>query len=223
MLKRRFGRRCLLAVVGVTCQQTTAFASSAGISSNQQTPLLVATSPAQQGGEGCVLHVWPSGDAQSSYSGWFHGGAVNGDKRGIKGYPAMHSEVLTTSVQRQLLASVNWSELLARPSLTVVVHDEPPPAQDDQGRTTALMPDHPACYQELLLHSVLVESAAFSNSTVRLMIISKDWRGASAQPSTYSAMVNAPVDLRTDPDASLKNGFVESVRKVLISKYFQQR
>jgi hypothetical protein len=221
--KRRLGRRCLLAVVGVTCLQSVAPAWSAGVPSSQQdVPLTTAPAVAAPATNACVLHVWPSADAQSSYTGWFHGGAVDGDKRGIKGYPALHADVLTTGVQRQLLSAIDWRELLGRSNLTVVVHDQPPPAADDQGRTTAIVQDHPGCYQELLVHSVLVERAVFSKTTVRLMVISKDWRGSSSEPSTYSAMVDAPVDLAADADTSLKGGFVESVRKILMTKYFQQ-
>lgn len=58
------------------------------------------TAPVAGAPNGCVLHVWPGADAKSSYAGWFHGGAVNGDKRGIKGYPDMHATALGTGVQR---------------------------------------------------------------------------------------------------------------------------
>lgn len=171
----------------------------------------------------CVLHVWPSADAHSAYLGWFHGGAVDGDRRGIKGYPALHAEVLTTAVQRQLLTNMDWPKLLTRPGVSVVVHDQPPSAQDDQARSVPLIADRPSCYQELLLHSVFVEKAALSTSSVRVMIIAKTWHGAEAAPSTFSAMAEEKVNLTGDPGPSIKQGFSASVRKLLRAGYFQQQ
>jgi hypothetical protein len=174
----------------------------------------------------CVLHVWPAASASSSYTGWFHGGAVDGDRRGIKGYPAMHGEVLTTPIQQQLLTSIDWPAILTRRALSVVVHDQPPEPQDDVARTTSLIANRPDCYQELLVHSVLVEGAAFSARSVRVMIIAKSWQSANASPATYSAMANEPVNFDSQNSAvietSLKNGFVASVRKTLMASYFQQ-
>lgn len=174
----------------------------------------------------CVLHVWPAASARSSYTGWFHGGAVDGDRRGIKGYPAMHGEVLTTPIQQQLLTSIDWPAILNRRGLSVVVHDQPPEPQDDVSRTNSLIANRPDCYQELLVHSVLVEGAAFSAKSVRVMIIAKSWQSANASPATYSAMANEPVNFDSQNSAvietSLKNGFVASVRKTLMASYFQQ-
>jgi hypothetical protein len=158
--------------------------------------------------------------------GWFHGGAVDGDRRGIKGYPALHGDVLSTGVQQQLLTGLNWPDLLNRRGLSVIVHEQPPEAQDDLSRTMPLVADRPACYLELLVHSVLVERAAFSSTSVRVMVIGKTWAAPDSPPKTYSAMANASVDL-SSPDAgviegALKNGFVASIRKTLTSSYFLQ-
>lgn len=173
-----------------------------------------------------MLHVWPSATARSSYTGWFHGGAVDGDRRGIKGYPAMHGEVLNAAVQQQLLNDIDWPGLLNRPGLSVVVHDQPPAPQDDVGRTTPLITDRPDCYHELLVHSVFVEGAAFSAKSVRVMIIAKGWQGPNALPRNYSAMANEAVNFDSQDNGvierSLKNGFVASVRKTLMASYFQQ-
>jgi hypothetical protein len=190
--------------------------------SQAQQPLIVPAAPAT--GEACVLHVWPAENARSSYTGWFHGGAVDGDRRGIKGYPAMHSEVLTTPTQQQLLTTVDWAKSLDDPRLAVVVHDAPPSEQDDRTRTTPLLADRPACYEELLVHSVLVERAAMSSSTVRIMVIAKKWRTQDSVPETFSVMNNERVDLGAADskmiETSLKSGFVASIKRVLSSKFF---
>ena len=175
----------------------------------------------------CVLHVWPGSDARSSYTGWFHGGAVDGDKRGIKGYPRMYSDVLSTAAQRELLQDVDWAERRTTPGLNVVVHDSPPPPDDHLGRTTALIAGHPDCYDELLIHSVFVEGAAFSSKTVRLMVYAKRWRGVGGMPATYSAMSIEKVVL-TDKDPaviekSLKDGFTSAIGQYLRDEHFLRR
>jgi hypothetical protein len=157
--------------------------------------------------------------------GWFHGGAVDGDRRGIKGYPVMHAELLSTAIQEQLLKAIDWPQLLATPGLSVTVHEQPPEPEDDQSRTSPLITDRPACYEELIVHSVLVERAALSASTVRVMVIAKKWRGQDAQPRTYTIMTDQRVDIANADkgavETSLKSGFVASIEKVLKSNSFQ--
>jgi hypothetical protein len=219
-------RRCLLAASAFFCLSSTSLA-------NDLTPPIAPSavqsslaSAGQSASEVCGLHVWPAGNAQTSYRGWFHGGAVDGDKRGIKGYPALHGEVLTTAVQHQLLANIDWSNRLATPNLAVVVHDQPPPAQDDLDRTAPLIADRPDCYDELIVHSVFVERAVFSATSVRLVIIGKKWSGQNTEPSTFSLMTDQKVRLDDQhPDnleSSLKDGFVASLGKALNTKYLQR-
>lgn len=175
----------------------------------------------------CSLHIWPGSDARSSFTGWFHGGAVDGDKRGFKGYPRMYSEVLNTAAQSDLLQSVDWAEKRTMPGLTVVVHDAPPPPNDDLARTTALISDRPDCYDELIIRSVFVEGAALSSKTVRLMVFAKRWRGAAGPPSTYSAMSIGKIVLADkDPaviEKSLKDGFMFAIGQYLRDEHFLRR
>jgi len=174
----------------------------------------------------CVLHVWPSSEAKSSYMGWFHGGAVNGDRRGIKGYPDLHGDVLSTAVQQQLLKEVDWPTLAELPASSVVVHDAPPAAADDLARTTPLIANAPECYGELIIHSVFVERAAFSATTVRVMVIAKRWQAKLSSPKTYSMMTDHRANFGTGDkpavELSLKTAFISSVQQVLSAKYFHQ-
>jgi hypothetical protein len=219
---RAIWRGSLLASVAVA--SVPVMASAPGPQDSGAQPASQLVIPAVPVSEACVLHVWPAKNAQSSYMGWFHGGAVDGDRRGIKGYPAMHSDVLTVSAQQQLLTTIDWAQSLSAPGISVVVHDGPPPEQDDRSRTKPLIAERPACYEELLVHSVLVERAAMSSSTVRVMVIGKKWRGSDAAPETFSVMMKEPVNLGAGDnkliEASLKDGFVASVKRVLTSKFF---
>jgi hypothetical protein len=225
-LRLRVWYGCLLAAAVVIGLPSRGLAQSEPTRDAQAISPSSAAAAASAAKNHCVLHVWPSATARSSYTGWFHGGAVDGDRRGIKGYPAMHGEVLNTVVQQQLLNDIDWPGLLNRPGLSVVVHDEPPAPQDDVGRTTPLIIDRPDCYQELLVHSVFVEGAAFSAKSVRVMIIAKGWQSSDASPKTYSAMANEAVNFDSQDNGvierSLKNGFVASVRKTLTASYFQK-
>jgi hypothetical protein len=222
---RVFGLCCLLAGSAFLDLSSTCLANEPAPSDHLPALQSETISIDSKADQGCILHVWPAVDARSSFMGWFHGGAVDGDKRGIKGYPALHSEVLTTSVQRQLLDQIDWSNRLGMPKLSVVVHDQPPAPQDDQTRAVPLIADQSDCYEELIVHSVLVERAVFSATTVRLMIIAKKWRGRNAQPTTFSVMTNDKVELDNRNanmvQTSLKDGFVASVGKALNADYFR--
>jgi len=214
-------RRRLAAAGLLLCASSSSLASQA----SQSVPLPASGAIANAGDEVCALHVWPAGDARSSYQGWFHGGAVNGDKRGIKGYPNMHSEVLTTPVQHDLLERVDWTRGVANSKIAVVVHDQPPEAQDDRTRTQPLIADRPACYDEFIVHSVFVEKAALSASTVRIVVIGKSWRNGAATPKTYSLMMDDRVSLGGQDDKlveqSVKAGFLGSIHKALVASSFQ--
>ena len=218
----RLLRRCRVAATLPMLAISTA-APAQELPSTQQSP---APAPSIAAGA-CVLHVWPSGTAKSSYMGWFHGGAVDGDRRGIKGYPDLHSGVLSTAVQQQLLQSIDWKKLAEVPASSVIVHDAPPEPGDDLGRTTPLIADRPDCYAELIVHSVFVERAAFSATTVRVMAISKSWRDKLAAPKTYSMMANERADFGSGGEQtverSLKGAFTGSIQRVLDSSYFHRR
>ena len=177
--------------------------------------------------EACVLHVWPSATARSSYTGWFHGGAVDGDKRGIKGYPDLHGAVLSAAVKQQLLRDIDWRGLAELPPASVIVHDGPPEPGDDFGRTTPLIADRPDCYAELIVHSVFVERAALSDTTVRVVAITKRWQDRGAPPKTYSLMTKERADFGAGDgqtvERALKGAFTGSIRQVLKSSYYHPR
>lgn len=224
---RVFPRRCLAAVIGIVALSSGRLSAQALDGSGSQSPSSPdIRSPVLASSDVCILHVWPSAGARSSYGGWFHGGAVDGDRRGIKHYPVMHAEILSTAAQQQLLTSIDWAKLLAAPGLSVVVHEQAPEAQDDRSRTARLIGDAPTCYDEVIIHSVLVERAALSANTVRVMIIAKKWRGPGSAPLTHTIMATERVDLdgQTNEivEASIKSGFVTSIEKILGSSYFQQ-
>lgn len=213
--------RCFVAAtLPMLCIASTALAQVAS-SARQSAIPAQAIAP-----EGCVLHVWPSATAKSSYMGWFHGGAVDGDRRGIKGYPDLHSGMLSTGVQQQLLKDIDWNSLAEMPAASVVVHDAPPEPGDDLGRTTPLIGDRPDCYAELIVHSVFVERAAFSATTVRVMAITKKWQDKQAAPKTYSLMTNERADFGAGDEQtvelSLKRAFTGSIQRVLNSSYFHR-
>ena len=139
----------------------------------------------------------------------------------------MHAALLSTAVQSQILSGMDWADLRSMTGLQTVIHDEPPPPQDDLARATPLTSGASACYDELLVHSVLVEGAPFSSKSVRLMIIAKRWRSPESRPATYGAMAVENVDLRTGtPDAvegTLKLGFVTALKKYLRDEHFLRR
>lgn len=76
-------------------------------------PITDGTPPADE--TGCELHVWPGSGLNSIYSGWFHGGIVNGAVTGRDGYPVVPTEPIDTPDQVELLAKAAPQNLLGRP------------------------------------------------------------------------------------------------------------
>lgn len=157
----------------------------------------------------CELHVWPAAAAHSSYVGWFHGGAVDGDKRGIKGYPEMYTGEVDMAHQVAAFRQIDWNAWADAVTYVVTVHESATGADDDRLRATRLVPGDSACYREFIVSSVLIEAATFSSRSVRLVGLMKKFDASGQKPSTFTSMVKADLVL---PDKSSANFEIE-VRK----------
>ena len=215
-----------LAVPGAYAQ-TAAAAATAPIDAKPVT----ATGPRptnQPTGTPCELHIWPSEHAHTTYFGWVHGGAVDGNRRGIKGYPNMYAEALDTAEQARLLAQVNWPVQTGEAGLQISVHATPTGTDDDRTRTTRLIAGSAACYRELIITSTIVENAAFSSQSVRVVALRKKFDGTTALPASFSSMSMAKVDVpeKTVPefDAKMRTAvqaaFLEAIKKFAVIQSF---
>ncbi len=192
-----------------------------------QTPAATAApSPAP-----CELHVWPAATTHTTFQGWIRAGAVDGARRGIKGYPDLHANALDTGQQARLLATVDWRGAFNDPSLVVVVHAAPTGSADDRSRTSRLVAEGSSpCYRELIITSSIVESEVFSKQSVRILALRKRFDGAGSAPANFSSMSESAIvfsdqdrsapDAGARMDAAVQAAFVVAVNKFAVMQSF---
>jgi hypothetical protein len=192
----------------------------------QSPPATAAPSPAP-----CELHVWPSATTHTTFQGWVHAGAVDGARRGMKGYPDLHANALDTAQQVRLLATIDWRGAFNDPTLVVSIHPGPTGSDDDRSRTDRLVKEgSPACYRELIIVSSILESEVFSTQSVRILALRKRFDGAGSAPVNFSAMGEteipfteadqAAADSGARMDAAVQAAFVSAVSKFATMQSF---
>jgi hypothetical protein len=224
--KRRPARlRATLAILGL-------LSALPAISAAAQTlPDRSSSATAAPSGAACALHVWPAATTHTTFQGWIHAGAVDGARRGVKGYPDLHADALDTAQQARLLAAVDWRSAFNDPALVVTVHDAPTGSAEDRSRTSRLVAEgSPPCYRELILTSSIVESEVFSKQSVRILALRKRFDGAASAPASFSSMSQAPVafsdadkaapDAAARLDAAVQAAFVAAVTKFAVMQSF---
>ncbi len=176
----------------------------------------------------CELHVWPASSAHSSYSGWFHGGAIDGDKRGIKGYPNMYADELDMQHQIDAFRQIDWKTWSDIPNLVITIHENVTGSDDDRLRKTKLVPNSSACYRELIISSVLIEAATFSSRSVRLIALMKKFGSTGNDTSTFMSMTRVDVAIPDKSNTSfeksirnnVKEAFMATVNKFMVAQSF---
>lgn len=195
-----------------------------------QTPHEPAPSAGSALAANCVLHIWPADGAHTTFQGWIRAGAVDGARRGVKGYPDFHASALDTPEQAHLLESIDWRAALHDPTLAVKVHDTPTGASDDRTRKARLIADSPPCYREVVVTSAIVESEVFSALSVRILAVRKRFDAADSTPASFSSMSVAPVgfsdadkaapDAEARFDAAVRAAYVQAAKQFGIMQLF---
>jgi hypothetical protein len=106
---------------------------------------------------GCELHVWPADAVRSTYSGWFHGGIVDGAVQGRDGYRKLPDSILPIEVQLRTLSELDLPALMQLPGYHVVLHDRPLPSRVIRTTVGRLEPATPDCYAELVTDDVFFQ------------------------------------------------------------------
>lgn len=187
-----------------------------------------APAPAVQADARCALHVWPAETTHSTYFGWAHGGAIDGNRRGIKGYPATYAEVLDTPGQVGLLGQIDWPTQTGDPGLQVSIHPATTGGDDDRTRTSRLISDSGACYQEIIITSSIIEMNVMASRSVRIVGLRKKFSGPGTSPVNFSAMSMAKIEVpdKTVPDfdekmrLATRDAFLVAVKKFVIMQSF---
>ncbi|HWU02685.1 MAG TPA: hypothetical protein VN222_08115 [Novosphingobium sp.] len=138
----------------------------------------------------------------------------------------MRADAIDTAQQATVLKSIDWRGIAADPNLDVVVHDTPVAEGDDRARTTRLMRESPACYSELIITTSMVEAAAFSTRSVRILALRKTFNG-DAPPLNFSSMAKAVIELPEqvkpgDPriDEATRKAFASAIYKFAVMQSF---
>lgn len=210
----------LLAILSISGIVIAGFSATALATS--AAPSAIASMPAD-----CALHIWPAETAHSTYMGWWHGGATDGDRRGIKGYPHIHAEALGLPEQVRLLRTIDWAGETGQRADLVTVHDSPSPSDDDRTRTSRLVPGA-GCYREIIVTSAIIEAAAMSNQSVRIVALRKSFDASGAVPVNFSSMTSVKVEMpdKKDPAfdekvvAAMQAGYLAAVRKFIVLQSF---
>ncbi len=179
----------------------------------------------------CELHVWPASTTHTTFQGWIRAGAVDGAKRGVKGYPDLHASALDTEQQARLLATIDWRGAFNDSALVVVVHTAPTGSADDRSRASRLVAEGSSpCYRELIIASSIVESEVFSNQSVRVLALRKRFDGEGSNPANFSSMSEAAIvfsdadksaaDASARMDAAVQAAFVTAVNKFAVMQSF---
>ena len=179
----------------------------------------------------CELHVWPAATTHTTFQGWVRAGAVDGARRGVKGYPDLHANALDTGEQARLLATIDWRGAFNDPALTVIVHTSPTGSADDRSRPSRLVAESSSpCYRELIIVSSIVESEVFSKPSVRILALRKRFDGADAAPANFSSMSEAAVlfsdadkaaaDSGARMDLAVQAAFVSAIGKFAVMQSF---
>lgn len=139
-----------------------------------------ATAPAA----GCELHIWPSGPLNSVYSGWFHGGIVNGAVTGRDGYPAVPADPLGPASQVELLGGAQPHALIGRNSYRLVVHDTPLTSREIRTTPGRLTGTDVACYAELIVDDVFLQQDVFHGSFLKSSLRYRDFGDGAVAAAT---------------------------------------
>ena len=143
----------------------------------------------------CELHVWPGSDLGSIYYGWFHGGIVNGQVTGRKGYPLVPPKVIDTAEQVVLLRQARLQTLFNRPDYKLEVHTEALSSRTIRTSTTRIGPAEPTCYAELLVDDVFLQQDVIGGTYLKVLFRFRDFGAAATPQRTFSSWVQTQLTL----------------------------
>jgi hypothetical protein len=144
--------------------------------------------------ESCELHVWPGSPLGSVYSGWAHGGIVNGAVDGRAGYPKVPADPLDTKSQAALLAAADLPHLLGLGSYTLVMHDTALPSRTLRATPGRLAPSSSPCYAELAVDDVTLRQDIVNGSWLMVLFRYRAFDGGDQRDARFASWVKTPLD-----------------------------
>ena len=141
---------------------------------------------------GCELHVWPSERFQAHTQGWLAGvgllGALADAVAQTDDNAAARTRLgaaLDSSGQARALAALDLGRLLSLPGHEVVRHDQPVASDDVRARARHADSASP-CYAELIVTRITFQQPAFSERSLRVAFLFRDFGDAASPGWTFS-------------------------------------
>ncbi|ATY30773.1 hypothetical protein [Sphingomonas psychrotolerans] len=148
---------------------------------------------------GCELHVWPSGELNSVYQGWIHGGIVNGAVTGRDGYPEVPPDPLGAASQTELLDRAQPQGIIGLHSYRLIVHPQPLTSREIRTTPGRLTTDGAPCYAELIVDDVFLQQDVFFGSQLKSSLRYRDFGDGVAPAVTpvrvFGTWVKTPLKL----------------------------
>ena len=168
----------------------------------------------------CELHVWPGSGLNSIYSGWFHGGIVNGAVTGRDGYPAIPAEPIDTANQVVLLKDSQPNIILQQQSSRVIFHDAALPSRTIRTATTRIDPSSAPCYAEFIVDDVFFQQDIVDGSFLKILFRYREFGTEAAPRKAFGTWVKTKLVLLppkpgTDVEAAaseLRSAFSNNVK-----------
>ncbi|WP_404369791.1 hypothetical protein AB5I39_00210 [Sphingomonas sp. MMS24-J45] len=139
--------------------------------------------------ERCELHVWPGSGLSSIYSGWFHGGIVNGAVTGRDGYPTVPTEPIDTVNQVELLKAAKLNILIQQPNSRVIYHDVALPSRTIRTATTRIDPSTAPCYAEFIVDDVFFQQDIVNGSFLKVLFRYRAFGTGATPDKTFGTWV----------------------------------
>ena len=137
----------------------------------------------------CELHVWPTDAVRSTYSGWFHGGIVDGAVQGRDGYKKLPDSILSPEAQVRTLGELDLPALMQLPGYSVVLHPERLPSRVIRTTPGRLVPGTPDCYAELVTDDVFFQQDLVDGRFLKAIFRFRQFSGGDAPARTFGTYV----------------------------------
>lgn len=159
----------------------------------------------------CTLHVWPGSSLRSTYSGWLHGGLVDGAVNGRDGYRKLPEQPLDTAKQKQVLESLDLTSALGLSGYRVVVHAETLDSRTMRTTAGPWLPDGGACHAELAVDDVFYQEDVFSGRWLKVIYRYRSFRGLTTPERSFGQIISEKLTLfpPAKPEDDPKPGFDE--------------
>lgn len=138
----------------------------------------------------CTLHVWPGRALRSTYSGWFHGGIVDGAVKGRDGYRKLPEQPLDTARQRQVLERADIAGALGLSGYAVVIHPDALDSRTLRSTPGPWLDDGRACHAEFAVDDVFFQEDLVTGRSLKVIYRYRSFRGPATPERSFGQIIS---------------------------------